>query len=234
MEMKASILLVENDYNFAVTLKGQLEQHGYTVVHSIDGETGWRAFQKSHYDLCILEVDLPVRNGFQLAKLIRNRNDKIPILFQTARGSDEDILAGFKAGADSYLVKPFSFEELLLRVDVFLRRTQTIGSADEEYRIGLYSFLYKARILTYRNGEQKELTKKTAELLRFLCKNANKCIKRDELLYHVWGKDDYYLGRSMDVFIVDLRKLLAADPGINLETLHGIGFKLRAKVKQLY
>ncbi len=227
MDTKARILLVEDDYNLGAITKKRLEESGYEVTHCSDGEIAWKTFQKSLYDICLLDVVMPKKNGFELARQIRQKNDLIPILFLTSKSQDEDKISGFKHGADDYVTKPFSMQELLLRIEVFLKRTRPLN-ADKRttYTVGKITFDYGELKLTDSSGKLKaSLTQKEADLLKFFCENANKTLKREEILYHVWGKDDYFLGRSMDVFITKIRKHFVDDKDVKLETLHGIGFK---------
>lgn len=228
--MKARILLVEDDQNVGAVTKKRLEEAGYDVVHCIDGQMAWDQFQLRTFDICLLDVVMPKKDGFTLAEQIRRKNDFIPILFLTSKAMDEDKIKGFKTGADDYITKPFSMQELLLRIEVFLKRSKstTVVATEKrtQYTIGKLTFDYNDLILREKNGEvSSTLTQKEADLLKYLCDNANKTLKREEILFHVWGKDDYFLGRSMDVFITKLRKHFKTDPAIKLETLHGVGFR---------
>jgi DNA-binding response OmpR family regulator len=227
MDTKARILLVEDDYNLGAITKKRLEESGYEVTHCSDGDIAWKQFQKSLFDICLLDVVMPKKNGFELAKQIRQKNDLIPILFLTSKSEDEDKISGFKHGADDYVTKPFSMQELLLRIEVFLKRTRPLNADKRaQFTVGKTTFDYGELKLTDKNGKLKAtLTQKEADLLKFFCENANKTLKREEILYHVWGKDDYFLGRSMDVFITKIRKHFSDDKDVKLETLHGIGFK---------
>jgi DNA-binding response OmpR family regulator len=169
---------------------------------------------------------MPVKDGFTLAKKIRQKSDVVPILFITAKSLEQDKLDGFKTGADDYLTKPFSMKELLMRMDVFLRRTKKMHSEQlKEYKLGKLIFSF-TNLKLISSEEEISLTQREADLLKFFCEHANKVVKREEVLLSVWGKDDYFLGRSMDVFITRLRKYFKADPSIILETIHGIGFRL--------
>lgn len=226
MEGKAQILLVEDDLNLGFIIKDNLENAGYNVIHCPDGEVGWEQFQKKAFDLIILDIMMPKKDGFTLGKQIRKKNEFVPLLFLTARSMEEDKAKAFMTGADDYITKPFSMKELCFRIEVFLKRTRALNAdKNKHYQIGQLSFNYPQ--LSLSNDDQAiSLTQKEADLLRFLCENKNKILKRDEILYHVWGKDDYFLGRSMDVFITKLRKHMKCDPSIELETIHGVGFKL--------
>lgn len=224
--MKATILLAEDDTTLSFVIKDNLLEAGYEVTTCTNGETAWQQFQKKDFDICLLDVNMPIRDGYSLAKKIRQHSDVVPIIFLTAKGLEEDKLKGFAAGADDYITKPFSMQELIMRIEVFLRRTRKLKSdIKEEFNIGKLRFNYN-ELKLYDGDEIISLTQKEADLLKFLAGNANKILKREEVLINVWGKDDYFLGRSMDVFITKLRKHFKADPGIVLETIHGVGFRL--------
>lgn len=225
--MKARILLVEDDQNVGAVTKKRLEEAGYEVVHSIDGQIAWEQFQLRTFDICLLDIVMPKKDGFTLAQQIRKKNDLIPILFLSSKSLDEDKITGFKTGADDYITKPYSMQELLMRIEVFLKRTKnTPAGKRTQYKIGNVTFDYNDLRLTDPTGAiAVSLTQKEADLLKYLCDNANKTLKREEILFNVWGKDDYFLGRSMDVFITKLRKYFKPDPTIKLETLHGVGFR---------
>lgn len=224
-ETKANILLVEDDPTLGFVVKDNLEVAGYDVTHAQDGESGWQYYMKNNYDVCILDVMLPKRDGIWLATQIRKKNETVPILLLTAKSMDEDKIAGFKSGADDYITKPFNMQELLLRLEVFLKRTRKKeDDSPNDFQLGNLSFNYKDLLLS--NGtQQQQLTQREADLLRYLCLNPNRVLKREEILMNVWGKDDYFLGRSMDVFITKIRKHLKGIEGVELQTIHGIGFK---------
>lgn len=223
---KARILLVEDDDNLAFVVKDNLELTGYTVCRALHGEHGWELFQNHRFDLCLLDVMLPKRDGFSLAQEIRGINQDVPIIFLTARNQKEDRIHGFQKGGDDYLIKPFSMEELILRMEVFLRRSG--GPKDRNvtsFHIGNYVLDMKSMLLT--NGSlKKRLTRREAELLKTLAENSGMVVKREELLKAHWGDDDYFMGRSLDVFISRLRKYLADDSKIKIENIHALGFKL--------
>ncbi len=226
MQSKAKVLLAEDDTSLAFVIKDNLEEEGYDVTWCADGEAALQQFQKNGFDICLLDVMMPVKDGFTVAKKIRQKSDMVPILFLTAKSLEQDKLEGFKTGADDYITKPFSIKELLMRMDVFLRRTKKMHSDETaEFKIGKLRFLYNSLKL-YNDEEEFSLTQREADLLKFFCEHNNKVLKREEILLNVWGKDDYFLGRSMDVFITRLRKHFKADPDIILETIHGIGFRL--------
>jgi DNA-binding response OmpR family regulator len=226
MERKSRILLVEDDLNLGFVISDNLEEAGYYVVHCPDGQIAWEHFQKKPFDLVLLDIMLPKKDGFTLARQIRGKNEIIPLLFLTAKSMEEDKISGFEIGADDYITKPFSMKELLLRIEVFLRRTKALNAdKNTHYVIGDLQFNYAELALQLPDKSKVPLTQKEAALLKFLCENANKTIRRDEILLHVWGKADYFLGRSMDVFITKLRKHFKPDPRIDLATIHGVGFK---------
>lgn len=225
MSFKAKVLLAEDDSSLAFVIKDNLEEEGYEVNWCSDGESAWQQFQKRTFDICLLDVMMPVKDGFTVAKKIRQKNDMIPIIFLTAKSLDQDKLDGFKAGADDYITKPFNMKELLMRMEVFLRRTKKLYSEEvQEYKIGSLRFSF-TDLKLFDNNQEISLTQREADLLKFFCDHPNKVLKREEVLLSVWGKDDYFLGRSMDVFITRLRKHFKADPSILLETIHGIGFR---------
>lgn len=226
---KAKVLLAEDDLSLSFVIKDNLQDAGYEVVHCADGEIAWQQFQKKDFDICLLDVNMPARDGFSLAKKIRQQSDVIPVLFLTAKSLEEDKIKGFQAGADDYITKPFSMQELLMRMEVFLRRTKKLQSdAEEEFQLGTLKFVYN-ELKIYKDKEVIALTQREADLLKFFASHQNKILKREEVLLNVWGKDDYFLGRSMDVFITKLRKYLKADANVTLETIHGVGFRLLIK-----
>lgn len=237
--MKARILLVEDDQDVGGATKKKLEESGYEVIHCTDGQLAWEQFQQRTFDICLLDVMVPKKDGFTLAGQIRKKNDVIPILFITSKSMVEDKITGFKTGADDYITKPINLQELLLRIEVFLKRTKsqtlaTNAAKRTHYVIGRLTFDYNdLRLQDNSDGNAITLTQKEADLLRYLCDNPNKALKREEILFHVWGKDDYFLGRSMDVFITKLRKYFKSDPEVKLETLHGVGFRFNVPSAQL-
>lgn len=228
MEKKSRILLVEDDLNLGFVVSDNLEEAGYLVVHCPDGQSAWEHFLKKPFDLILLDIMLPKKDGFSLARDIRKKNEMIPLLFLTAKSMEEDKVNGFELGADDYITKPFNMKELLLRIEVFLRRTKAL-SADKNtsYGIGSLQFNYAELMLVLPDNTRIALTQREADLLKFLCENTNKTLRRDEILLHVWGKADYFLGRSMDVFVTKLRKHFKADPRVELTTIHGVGFKFQ-------
>jgi DNA-binding response OmpR family regulator len=227
---KAKVLLAEDDLSLGYVIKDNLQDAGYEVVLCPDGQTAIEKFDKTQFDICLLDVMMPNKDGFTVARKIRQLSDMIPILFLTAKSMEEDKIKGFLTGADDYITKPFSMQELLLRMDVFIRRTRKLhADSVQQYSIGQMKFSYTDLKLHTAN-DTFTLTQKEADLLKFLCEHANHILKRDEVLLNVWGKDDYFLGRSMDVFMTKLRKYFKADPNIILETIHGVGFRFNASV----
>ncbi len=228
MQNKAKVLLAENDISLAFVIKDNLEEEGYEVVWCADGESAWQQYLKGGINICLLDVMMPVKDGFTLAKKIRQKSDMVPILFLTAKSLEQDRLDGFRAGGDDYITKPFNMKELLMRMEVFLRRTKKMHSEQvQEYQLGKLRFSF-TDLKLYSGQEEVSLTQREADLLKFFCEHTNKVLKREEVLLSVWGKDDYFLGRSMDVFITRLRKHFKADPSVVLETIHGIGFRLNS------
>jgi DNA-binding response OmpR family regulator len=222
------ILLVEDDPSLGFVIKDNLSLKGYDVTLCRDGEEGERSFLANQFNLCIFDVMLPKKDGFTLARNVRKKNGTIPILFLTAKAMMEDKLEGFSTGADDYITKPFSLEELLCRIEVFLRRTPAIiPTVDRIVFLGNYEFDFNNLTLK-SNGSEKTLTQKEAEVLKLLYHNRQRVLKREEILKHVWGDDDYFMGRSMDVFISKLRKYLKEDPSVQIVNYHGVGFKLEA------
>jgi DNA-binding response OmpR family regulator len=234
----ASILLVEDDTNLGAVLQEYMSIKGYTVDLYRDGESGWQAFERQagNYDLCILDVMMPKKDGFTLAKAIREADGHIPIVFVTAKSMQNDKIEGFRLGADDYITKPFSIEELMMRVQAILRRVQyssshssTTTTPPDIFTFGHYTFDYPNQTLRYTTQQQQEtrqLTSKEAELLRLLCLNMNNVLKREVALKSIWGDDNYFNGRSMDVFITKLRKHLKFDPTVEILNVHGSGYKL--------
>lgn len=228
-----SILLVEDDQNFGDVLKSYLEMHEYDVVLAKDGDEGLISYNKGSFDLCIFDVMMPKKDGFSLAKEIREKDKNIPIIFLTAKSLKEDVLEGFKIGADDYITKPFNSEELLLRVQAILRRS---GSKQEEetdvkeFKLGSFVFNYPLRILSYHgpDGEvsKDNLSPKEAHLLRLFCIHKNDVLPRSTALTKIWGEDNYFTARSMDVFVTKLRKYLSKDDKLEIVNIHGNGFRL--------
>lgn len=209
-------------------LREFLQAKGYSADLCPDGEKGYKAFLKGKYDLCVLDVMMPRKDGFTLAQEIRNVNSEMPIIFLTARNIKEDVLQGFKLGADDYITKPFSMEELVSRISAILRRVK--GKRDKDvtvFRIGKYTFDTQKQTLNINNKSQK-LTTKESELLALLCQHVNEILERNYALKAIWVDDNYFNARSMDVYITKLRKLIKDDPSIEIINIHGKGYKLIA------
>lgn len=228
--MTNKILLVEDDQNFGDVLRSYLEMHDYDVTLATDGEAGLTAYQKSDFDLCITDVMMPKKDGFSLARDIREENSDIPIIFLTAKTLKEDVLEGFKIGADDYITKPFNSEELLYRVMAVLKRSQKAPDPREEvkeFSIGKFNFNYPLRELTSEGSSKLDkLSPKEAHLLRMFCMYKNDVLPRSIALKKIWGEDNYFTARSMDVFVTKLRKYLAEDENIQIVNIHGNGFRL--------
>ncbi|HRZ96926.1 MAG TPA: response regulator transcription factor [Paludibacter sp.] len=223
---KVKILLCEDDENLGMLLREYLQTKGYDADLQPDGEAGLKAFNKNKYDMCILDVMMPKKDGFALAADIRALNAEVPIVFLTAKSMKEDILQGFKLGADDYLSKPFSMEELLYRIESILRRVKGKKAKDVIiYRIGGFTFDSQKQLLTYE-GQAKKLTTKESELLNLLAANANNILERNFALKTIWVDDNYFNARSMDVYITKLRKLLKDDQNVAIINIHGKGYKL--------
>ncbi len=224
--MNASILFVEDDQNLGWLLKENLDNRGFNTVWCKDGDEGMRMFQKQKFNLCILDVMMPVKDGFSLSKEIRSVNAEIPIIFLTARGRDEDKIKGFENGGDDYVTKPFSTQELYMRINAILKRTQPKQATNTKMmNVGKYTFDHNK--MTLQIGDDvKKLSSKEAELLNILASNKNELVQRSTILERVWGNDDYFAAKSMDVYISKIRKLLREDPEIEILNAYGIGFKL--------
>mgnify|MGYP000179834075 FL=1 len=231
-ETSFKILLVEDDEALQFIVKDNLEQKGYAVQAAGDGKAALDLFSKDSFDLVVLDVMLPKIDGFQVAEKIRAENDHVPIIFLTARSMTEDKIKGLTIGGDDYIPKPFSMEELLLKIKIFLRRSQSQPLNDNNenglMKIGRFLFHPEELYLTIDNNT-RSLTLKEAELIRFFAEHPNKVLSRNEILEKVWGTDDYFLGRSLDVFISRLRKYFKADPSVKIVNLHGIGFRFSVK-----
>ena len=223
----ARILYVEDDETLSFITRDHLELKGYEVVHCGQGQEALEVFKEREFDLCILDVMLPEMDGFTLAREIRKRDVQVPILFLTAKSLKEDRIEGLQLGADDYITKPFSMEELLLRIQVFLRRRNVSNlSGESTYTMGRFSFDYDNLTLT-GNGEDHTLTQREADLLKLFAEHPRQVLKRSDILLRIWGEDDYFLGRSLDVFVSRLRKYLKADDGVTIENVHGVGFRFK-------
>lgn len=226
-----SVLLAEDDRNLGNILKNYLDAKGYNTTLCVNGQEAVDMFSRKEIDFVILDIMMPVKDGFAAAKEIRALNRKVPVLFLTAKSLQEDKLKGFEAGADDYMTKPFSMEELLMRMHAILRRTDEsgkTGQGENIFSIGKYAFDFNRQVLSFQGKEQK-LTSKEAGLLRLLCQNPNEVLDRSVALTQIWNDDSYFNARSMDVYIVKLRKYLKEDPGVELINVHGVGFKLVIK-----
>jgi DNA-binding response OmpR family regulator len=225
------ILLVEDDPNLGLLLQDYLQLKGkFDVVLWVDGDVGLRAFTKQDFDLCILDVMMPKKDGFTLGKEIRKINQDVPIIFATAKAMMEDKASAYDLGGDDYITKPFRIEELLLRINALLKRvavkeTPESGAAQTLFQIGDYSFDYTTQLIDYK-GQQQKLSTKEAELLQLLCLKKNAVLTREEALLSIWHDDNYFNGRSMDVFLSKLRKYLREDPKVEILNVHGKGYKL--------
>ncbi len=220
------ILLAEDDENLGSLLREYLEIKGYKTVLYANGNKAYKGFIQEHFDLCLLDVMMPEKDGFTLAREIRQINSDIPIIFLTAKSLKQDVLEGFSIGADDYITKPFSMEELLFRIEAILRRTHPGTSTQQElFKLGKYDFDAQKQTLTIKEQIQK-LTTKEAELLKLLCNNKNKVLERNYALRTIWFDDNYFNARSMDVYITKLRKYLKQDPLVEIINVHGKGFKI--------
>ena len=226
MGEKFSILLCEDDENLGMLLREYLNAKGYSAELYPDGEAGYKAFLKNKYDLCVLDVMMPKMDGFTLAQEIRQINTEVPIVFLTAKVLKEDVLEGFKIGADDYLTQPFSMEELTFRIEAILRRVHGKKSKESNmYRIGRFTFDTQKQLLTI-DGRSTKLTTKESELLALLCAHSNEILQRDFALKTIWIDDNYFNARSMDVYITKLRKHLKEDESVEIINIHGKGYKL--------
>lgn len=226
MEPKISILLAEDDQNLGTLLREYLVAKGYEAHLYPDGEAAYKGFINNSFDICLLDVMMPKKDGFSLAQDIRMINQEVPIIFLTAKSLKEDVLEGFKIGADDYITKPFSMEELQVRIEAVLRRTVKLNFAEQpSYQLGRYTFEPNKQTLEYE-GQEIKLTTKEAELLKLLCNNRNKVLERNFALKTIWLDSNYFNARSMDVYITKLRKHLQGDERIEILNIHGKGYKL--------
>lgn len=232
MNDKLNILLAEDDLNLGILLVDYIENEGFDVKLCKDGELALKAFQNQLFHLCLLDVMLPKMDGFQLAKAIRIKDKKIPILFITARSLKEDKLKGYDLGADDYITKPFDEEELLWKIKAVIRRipAQKEDNTTGIISIGKFRFDFNNQSLQIGN-KTKRITEKESEILKYLCEHKNKLVKREDLLKDLWGENDYFLGRSLDVFITKIRKYLKEDPQLSIENVFGVGFILNTEMR---
>ena len=227
--MKAHIFYVEDDESLSFVTRDNLELQGYEVTYCENGKTAMEAIRQNNFDLCILDVMLPDIDGFQIAEEIRKFNTQVPILFLTAKSMKEDRIRGLRLGADDYITKPFSIEELILKIEIFLRRSKVAAAPVPTYlTVGNYLLDHKNLTLQFED-QGKNLTQKEADLLKMFIESKNEVIKRSYILETLWGEDDYFLGRSLDVFVSRLRKYLSQDPRIKLENIHSVGFKMKVE-----
>lgn len=227
MEQKIKLLLAEDDENLGLLLREYLQAKGFDATLFPDGDAAFKGFMKDHFDICVLDIMMPKKDGFTLAKEIRMVNSEIPVIFLTAKNLKDDVIEGFKLGADDYITKPFSMEELIFRIEAILRRTSldTQNISQQIYKLGRYTFDTLKQTLT--NGEDVvKLTTKESDLLKLLCQNANKVLERNFALKSIWIDDNYFNARSMDVYITKLRKHLKDEPTVEIINVHGKGYKL--------
>ena len=227
---KINLLLVEDDTNFGSVLKDFLTFNDYEVTHAVDGEDGWKKFNAGKYDLCILDVMMPKKDGFTLAKEIREVNKQVPIIFLTAKNMKSDVLRGYQVGADDYLNKPFDSEVLLYKIKAITERgnsesAEAAENAQTEFHIGSFTFDSKLRNL-YNGSEEYKLSPKENALLKLLCQHMGDLMPREMALVRIWKDDNYFTARSMDVYIVKLRKYLKSDTKVSISNIHGEGFRL--------
>jgi DNA-binding response OmpR family regulator len=233
MNTKAKILYVEDDLTLSFVTRDNLELHGYEIDFCENGVEALQKFNSSYFDLCILDVMLPKMDGYELATKIRAKNENVPIIFLTAKSTKEDKIYGLKLGADDYITKPFSIEELVLKIEVFLKRSRQPGSKNDDLgdcKFGHFVFDISNHHLKNPDGI-KQLTHREAELMKTLCKNHDTILKREDILMQVWGDDHYFASRSLDVFISRLRKLLKSDASVKIENIHNVGYRLRTQDK---
>lgn len=227
-DKQPKILLVEDDTNLGMVLKNYLELNDYAVELCRDGILGLAAFRREKFDLCLLDVMMPNMDGFTLAEEIRNVDPEVPLFFLSAKSMKDDIIQGYKLGADDYITKPFDSELLLLKIKAILKRNQELNAKENEqveFKIGRYEFNTRLRTLS-KDGATHTLSPKENELLKMLCEHMNDLLPREAALKKIWGSDTYFNGRSMDVYIAKLRKYLKDDPGIEIVNIHGNGFRL--------
>lgn|SRR5574344_619915 len=230
MNLGIKLLVAEDDPNLGTILKVYLTQKGYTIFLATDGQAALDTYHEEEVDACILDVMMPIKDGFTVAKEIRRIDKRVPILFLTAKNLEADKLKGFEIGADDYITKPFSMEELLARINATIRRSFDENKPENNvFTIGRYTFDYSHMMLSIDGVDQK-LTSKESELLRMFCINFNQLVERTSTLQKIWKDDSYFAARSMDVYITKLRKYLKGDPTIQIANVHGVGFKLTQKI----
>lgn len=229
-EKLPNLLLVEDESSLGFLLKENLKLAGFNIHFCKDGEDGWNAFKTEKFDLCILDVNMPKKNGYELATEIRTVNPHVPIIFLTANSTEEDRLKGFEIGADEYMVKPFSTYELIARIKAILKRSQyappVVNPAEEIVKVGSMEVDFINHSIRMSNGNEKRMSATEALLLKVFINNKNNLLTRNSLLINVWGRDDYYTARNLDVYINKLRKILKDEPTVEIQNVHGAGFKL--------
>lgn len=225
------ILLVEDDSNMRYLLQENLSSKGYIPVPAADGEEGLKKARDGSFGLYVIDIMLPKMDGFQLALKIRSFDDSTPIIFLTSRSAEPDRLQGFKIGCDDYITKPFSLMELDYRIQAILKRTYKNGAPENPpvFKIGIFEFDYSLRILRGPGSSEKKLTRKESDLLRLFCEKKNTLINRNFIMNHVWGNDDYFISKSMEVYLTRIRHLLKADPGLEIVNVYGTGYQLLEK-----
>lgn len=232
-DKKIRILLVEDDLSFGKILRDYLSLNSFEVMHQKDGVDGWNAFRNHHFDLCILDIMMPKRDGFELADQIRKSNKSVPIFFLTSKAQKTDMLNGYEAGADDYIVKPVDAEILMHKIRAILKRTNEPAitpNQPNEFKVGIYTFNAGSRMLCV-NGEKHILSPKESELLHLFCLNMNHLVKREDILRNIWKEVNYFTGRSMDVYVAKLRKYLHQDPSISILNLHKTGYIMEVAPK---
>ena len=226
METKRKILIAEDDVNLGKVLSSYLAAKGFEITLCENGEQAYEAFLKEDYNLCLLDIMMPIKDGYTLSAEIRNRDKEIPIIFMSVKSMEEDVLKGFQMDVDDYIIKPFSIEELLMRIQAILRRSLKPEDEIQTFNIGKLIFDSNRQLLIFRKNKQIKLTSKETALLLVLCKKMGNVVNRSYILNKVWDNNDYYNARSMDVYINKLRKYLSEDPNVSLINVHGVGFKL--------
>jgi DNA-binding response OmpR family regulator len=227
MSRIVNILLVEDDLNLGFLLVEFLEDKGFAVKLYRDGQTAFTGFQNGHFDFCILDVMLPKMDGFTLAKKMKVLNPQTPIIFLTARSLKEDKMKGYEIGVDDYITKPFDEDELYYKIQAILNRSHPPKTINENtFQIGQFTFDYSNQLLEI-DGQKRRLTERESSILKFLCLNKNNVIRREQILVAIWGENDYFAGRSLDVFISKLRKYFSSDPSITIENIPKVGFILQ-------
>ncbi|HLP50289.1 MAG TPA: response regulator transcription factor [Chitinophagales bacterium] len=233
-EKKPRILLAEDDISFGKILKDYLTLNGFDVIHTKDGVDGWNTFRNHHFDICVLDIMMPKRDGIELVNQIRKENKSIPIFFLTSKARKDDMLNGYQTGADDYIVKPVDADILLHKIKAILKRTEKVDSkpVQDSYDIGKYKFSFSARSLSL-NGSKEVLSPKEAELLKEFCDHKNQLVKREDILRKIWKEVTYFTGRSMDVYVVKLRKHLQHDTNVSIINLPKSGYILEVKNQEI-